>query len=433
MIKKRHIGFGRFLIVVFIVCSPLFVLSSAKAKSEIVFLTWKPNKPGIWHQLISRFQKSHPDIIVRLQIAPHSATTYHAVVTQRLKNKDQSLDVFLMDVTWPREFISAGWVMDLSKRFPESERKKFLKAPIRANSYKGKIFGVPSYIASGIFYYRKDLLKKYNLSVPTTWEEMIKTGQKIREKEKTSHLWTYCAQFKQYEGLVCNMLEIIWSNGGEVFNPASGKINLNSPEVLSAIEFVRDKIIGGNSSPRGVLNYEEPESLSLFIQGRAIFHRNWPYAWSIINDPSMSRVAGLVDVTTLPAFQGKESFSALGGWQFGISAFTNRSEEAWKFVDFMTSYKSQRFLAIESGLAPTREAVYKDKLILQKMPHLTDFLPVFKRARTRPLSPFYPVISQELQRFFSKAISNPDIDISRIAVDTTKRLRKIVKFNIKAR
>ena len=63
---------------------------------------------------------------------------------------------------------------------------------------------------------------------------------------------------------------------------------LDRPAALTAVRFVRDRIIG-EISHRGVLAYEEPESLALFTQGRAIFHRNWPYAWAIANDPEKSQ------------------------------------------------------------------------------------------------------------------------------------------------
>ena len=69
--------------------------SRAEEPQTIVFLTWKPNQPEVWERLIQRFHQTHPKIRVQVQIGPHSSTEYHAIVTQRLKNKDTSVDVFL--------------------------------------------------------------------------------------------------------------------------------------------------------------------------------------------------------------------------------------------------------------------------------------------------------------------------------------------------
>jgi multiple sugar transport system substrate-binding protein len=94
----------------------------------------------------------------------------------------------------------------------------------------------------------------------------------------------------------------------------------------------------------------------------------------------------------------------------------------------MTSKESQKILALESGLAPTRRSVYEDPLIQQKVPHLKAFLPAFETARPRPLSPVYPMISQELQRFFSRAIGEDRSDVPATAKASSVRIKRLVKL-----
>jgi len=401
--------------------------SFAKEPTTLVFLTWKPNQPEVWNRLVKEFHRLNPNIRIKFQVGPHSSTQYHAIVTQRLKNKDTNVDVFFMDVIWPPEFANAGWCMDLTQRFPVQDQEKFLNGPIAANRYKGKIYGVPCYLGAGLFYFRKDLLQKYHYKSPRTWQAMVDQGRMIvgGEKDKTLHI--YSAQFKQYEGLVCDMLEFIWSNGGSVVDQETGQPTLDHPDVINAISFVRDQIIG-KAAPEGAINYEEPESLDLFIQGKAIFHRNWPYAWSVANNPEKSKIAGKVGVGMLPAFAGHHSASTLGGWQFGINRLSRHPQEAWRFVQYMTSDQAQKILALEAGLAPTRRSVYNDPDVQDRMPHLKAFLPAFERARPRPLSPVYPMISQELQRFFSQAIVDQGSNISKLAKSASARIEKLYKL-----
>jgi multiple sugar transport system substrate-binding protein len=302
-----------------------------------------------------------------------------------------------------------------------------LLGPITANSYHGKIYGVPCYLGAGLFYYRKDLLKKYNFTPPSLWEKMLIQGQAITQGESDPGLRIYSAQFKQYEGLVCDMMEFIWSNGGAVIDKKTGQVILAESAAIKAVAFVRDHIIG-KAAPRGVINYEEPESLDLFVQGKAVFHRNWPYAWAVANDPKKSKIAGKIGVGPLPSFQGRGSASTLGGWQFGINRYSKHPAEAWQFIKFMTSHDTQKILALEAGLAPTRRSVYQDPEVLKTMPHLKTFLPAFEKARPRPLSPVYPMISQELQRFFSRAIVDRRSNVSEMAKAASARIEKIVKL-----
>jgi multiple sugar transport system substrate-binding protein len=406
---------------------PVIRPAHADGPTTIVFLTWKPNQPEGWNRLIKRFEREHPDIRIKRQVGPHSSTEYHAIVTQRLRNRDPSVDVFLMDVIWPPEFATAGWALDLSSRFPVREQQDFLTGPMEANTREGGIYGVPCYIGAGLFYYRKDLLEKYGFKPPQTWEEMIAQGETALKGEGDPGLVIYSGQFKQYEGLVCDMMEFIWSNGGAAIDNRTGRVLLDKPAAVQAVSFVRDRIIG-KAAPRGVLNYEEPESLDLFIQGKAMFHRNWPYAWAVADDPETSRVAGRVGMGRLPHFPGHDSASALGGWQFGINRYSKHPEAAWQFIRFMTSAASQKILALESGLAPTRRSVYEDPLIQQKAPRLKAFLPAFEKARPRPLSPVYPMISQELQRFFSRAVAEDKSDIPAMARASSERIKRLVKL-----
>ena len=223
------------------------------------------------------------------------------------------------------------------------------------------------------------------------------------------------------------MLELIWSNGGDILDPETGLVLLGERQVVEAVAFARDRIIG-TAAPRGVVNYAEPESLAVFVQGKAVFHRNWPYAWPILNDPQKSTVAGKVGVGRLPAFEGHPSASTLGGWQFGMSRWSRNPDEAWRFIRFMTSFEAQTVLALEAGLAPTRKAVYSHPQVQEKMPHLVSFLPAFEKARPRPSSPLYPMMSAELQRFFSHAIVRPDSDILELARKSIPRIERIVRL-----
>jgi multiple sugar transport system substrate-binding protein len=392
-----------------LLATPLFA-----AETHIRFVTWRPDRAWVWDQAIADFEAENKGIKVVREIGPHSSTEFHDLVTQKLKNGDPEMDVFFMDVIWPAEFAAAGWAFPLDRFFPPGERKKFLEAPILANSYQGHIYGVPLFIDAGLLYYRRDLLEKYGLLAPRTWPELVDHAKTILAREKDPHLTGFSGQFKQYEGLVCNMMEYVLANGGSLWDEKELEGTLHLPKAKEAVRFVRDRIIG-EISHRGVLAYQEPESLALFTQGRAIFHRNWPYAWEISNDPKRSRVAGKVDIAPLPAFPGGKSVATLGGWQLGISRFSRKPELAWRFVRFMTGKEIQRRIALFTGRAPTRKELYGDPEILKKNPQFRDQFQTFGHAFPRPRTPVYVSLSNILQRYFSSAISVPNSDIDPLA------------------
>jgi multiple sugar transport system substrate-binding protein len=420
--------------IVLLVCLIAFMVSSCEKKGDgtktvVRFVTWKPNQPAVWDEIIGIFEKENPGIRIERETGPHSSTAFHDLLTQKLKNRSTDVDVFFMDVIWPSEFAAAGWAMPLDDLFPRAEREEFLGGAVLANTYQGKIYGVPLFVDSGMLFYRKDLLKKYGYAPPETWEEMVAQARTMvaGEKKAGREIYGFSGQFKQYEGLVCNMMEYILSNGGKMIDPSTGKSDLREKTSIDAVRFVRDKIIG-KIAPRGVLTYQEPESLDLFIQGKAVFHRNWPYAWEVSNNPAQSAIAGKAGIAKLPHFPGGRSYSTLGGWQLGISNYSLRKDAAWKFVKFVTSGRIQRLIAIKSGKAPTRKELYRDTEVLQANPHFAEMEDVFESAYPRPRSPLYPAISNVMQRYFSTAISDSHSDLQKGAGEASEEIDKLVSL-----
>ena len=391
------------------------------------FVTWKADHPQAWDEAIQRFEQDNPHVRIKREIAPHSSTAYHDLLTQKLRNRDGSLDLFFMDVIWPAEFAAAGWALPLDDYFPHGEREKFLPATIASGVYRHRIYGVPSRIDSGMLYYRKDLLEKYGFSPPSTWNELVRQAQTILEGERTTHplLRGYSGQFKQYEGLVCDMLEFVGSHNGSFLTEDGRRSNLTAPESMQAVQFVREQIIQRLATP-AALTYQEPESLAVFIQGKAVFHRNWPYAWGLANDPRHSKIVGKVGVTTLPHFSGGRSTSTLGGWLYGISAYSQHPDEAWAFIEFMASPESQKYFAIHASLAPSRLALYADPEVLHANPQYKDLLPVFRTARPRPRTPVYPIVSHILQRYFSRVLAFPKTDILEEAQEADRKINRFL-------
>ena len=405
----------------------LFVCAMAglAAAAELRFVTWKSEVSEVWNQAIADFERQNPGVKVVSEIGPQSSTQLHDLLTQKLRNRDARLDVFVMDVVWPAEFASAGWALPLDRYFTAAESDKFLKAPMSANRYRGQFFGVPLFIDAALLYYRKDLLDKYNLPPPRTWPELVEQAKSILGREKDAHLVGFSGQFKQYEGLVCNMMEYILGNGGALWDESRLTSALHEPAALAAVRFVRDRIIG-EISHRGVLAYEEPESLALFTQGQAIFHRNWPYAWSVANDAEKSKVAGKVGMTPLPGFSVGSGVATLGGWQIGISRFSQKPDLAWRFASFMTAPELQKRIALATGRAPTRIALYTDPEVAKKIPELKTLRATFDRAVPRPTTPVYVPLSNIMQRYFSSALALPSTNINQRAALAARDMNRVL-------
>ncbi|OGF04820.1 MAG: hypothetical protein A2509_07950 [Candidatus Edwardsbacteria bacterium RIFOXYD12_FULL_50_11] len=368
-------------------------LAMSCAKSGEKSLTWAVGKdPTGRHQaLIEEFQRVHPGVRVNLLEMPESSSAQHDAYVTYLAAGDRTIDVYSIDIIWPAEFAQAGWLLPLDDVLTEKE--DFLPGPLAGCTYRDTLWAVPWFTDAGMLYYRSDLLKKNRLKVPVTWEELIKRASFLSKKYG---MVGYAWQGQQYEGLVCNFLEVLWSCGGELFDD-NGQPLLASREALQAAGIVKE-MFNIKASPLGVLTYKEEESRQLFTSGQAVFMRNWPYAWALSQDTTKgSVVAGKVGMAPLPACRGESSSSCLGGWNLAVSRFSRHPALAKELVLFLTSAESQKEFALKGGRLPTRKSVYHDQKVLEANPHYRDFYCSFITARPRPVRPDYSRISDFLQ------------------------------------
>lgn len=356
--------------------------------------------PQLFRRLLDRFEEENPGIRVKDETLPASTDEQHQFYIINLEGRSSDFDVLSMDVIWVPEFARAGWLRDLSHILPEEERGEFFPGPMKAVTYREKIYAIPWYIDAGLLYYRKDLLREYNFSPPKTWQELITISMHVMEREPG--IYGFVWQGKQYEGLICNVLEYFWSNGGEVVRDGASVIN--SPENMEALQFMEDLIVKYKVTPPLVTTAIEESTRHIFGNGKALFMRNWPYAWNLFEREG-SPVRGKVGVSVLPSFPGNEPAATLGGWQLGVNRHSRRPEAAERLVKFLTSPGAQKTLALGIGYKPSRKSLYQDPDLIREQPFITGLYEVFMKARPRPVTPYYMMITQVMQPEFSAAIS----------------------------
>lgn len=351
-------------------------------------------------ELIEKFEKENPGIKVVEETLPAATDEQHQFYVINLEGGSGEFDVFALDVIWGPEFARAGWLRDLSHTMPPEKREIFFSAPMEAVTWRGGIYAVPWYMDAGILYYRKDLLEKHGFEPPRTWDELVRISKAVMEKEPG--LYGFVWQGKQYEGLVCDALEFIWSAGGAVLE--GGEVVIDSSQNVKALTFMRDLVYKHGVTPELVTTAAEEQARLIFGKGAAVFMRNWPYAWSIYEREG-SPVKGKVGVSVLPHFEGGRSAAALGGWQLGVNARSRRPEEAEKLVEFLTSYEAQKLVAMTIGFKPSLKALYKDPELVAAQPFIPRLYEVFEAARPRPVTPHYIRVSQALQTEFSAVLA----------------------------
>jgi multiple sugar transport system substrate-binding protein len=369
----------------------------------IVFKHAKHPRYAYLANLIRQFEAEHPGIRVREEILPASTDEQHQFYVINLAGRAADFDVIDMDIIWVPEFARAGWLLELTERITPEELAPLNPAALEADRSDGRLWAVPWFVDAGMLFYRRDLLEKHGFEPPATYPELLEQAKQILAGEDNPRLAGFVWQGLQYEGLVCTALEFIRGNGSDVLDGA-GQPNLRAAATIEALEFVDALIRRHRVSPPLVSTLNEEAARHIFQSGRAVFMRNWPYVWRLMNQEG-SPVAGRVGMTLVPHFPGHVSAPTMGGFHLGVNAFSRHPEEALAFLRFMIRSEAQKQILLNVGVLPAHRAVLHDPEVLAALPHLEQLIPALERVRPRPVTPYYLMISQILQPELSAIVA----------------------------
>ena len=343
----------------------------------------EPDGTGVWRDLVDQFNREYPGPPVRLIEGPPATNTREDLYSTSFLSGDASYDIVYSDSIWVAKFAAAGWLRDLTESLSDADRSDFLPAELQAGSYQGKLYRMPAFTDAGVLFYRKDLVHE----PPETFEDLLDLSASLKTADRWGFLW----QGKQYEGLVTVFLEVLWGYGGDWIDARTRQVGLDSPEAIQAVTFLKGTV--GTISPPAVTAYAEEDTRTIFQSGRAVFLRNWPYVWTLIQQPG-GALRDQIGMTPMVHAPGQKSAATLGGWGFGISSYSREPERAWQFVEFITRREQLRQVQQRQGRIPSRTSMIPPEM-----------LPVLEIARPRPSIPEYAQASDILQRWLSAALT----------------------------
>ena len=361
----------------------------ATGTGPITVVTGKDNS-NVWPHLVSEWNSQHPSEKVTLKQQSAEADQQLSDLQQHFQSKDPGYDVVTVDVVWTAEFAAQGWLMPLSGA-NTLDTKPLLPATVKAATYNGTLYAAPYASDGGLLYYRTDLVK----TPPTTWDELINDC-----KGKTSNTITgsqpgcYAGQFAKYEGLTVNAAEAINAAGGQIVKSDGKTPNIDTPQAAKGLDFLVNGFKQGYI-PKEAIGFEETESLNAFQAGKLMFMRNWPYADAILAAKG-SKVAGKFGIAPLPGPNGHGA-SSLGGHSLAVSNYSDHKATALAFVKWMEEPAQQKWNLTQGTLAPVISSLYSDPTLVKKFPYLPTLYKSIQTAVPRPVTPFYPAVTQAIQ------------------------------------
>jgi len=224
--------------------------------------------------------------------------------------------------------------------------KDYPNAYIQASSdASGNIIGMPFRGHPLILFYRKDIFKALNLSVPKTWQDVIKTATTIQQKKPGTEGLSTMYGVSAGQNLF-SWVSMLWGNGGDILDK-SNKPVFNSEKGVQATQTYIDLLRKYKITPEAALTYAEPESSTEMLQGRAAMWVGWWWYWSRFADPKAvaPEVLGNVGFSPAPGWAGGTTANYALVWPVGIFKNSKKQDAGWEFIKYVSSNAVQKKVA----------------------------------------------------------------------------------------
>jgi multiple sugar transport system substrate-binding protein len=313
---------------------------------------------------------SHGAYNIKINFLSTSSDQQRVSLVRRLAANDSSIDILAMDVDWTAEFATAKWLKPVPASLAAQIRSQDLAGPVQTATWQNRLWAVPINSNTELLWYRKDLVP----TPPTTWTQMIQEADQLAAKGQAHYIEE---QGAQYEGLTVWFNSMVNSAGGQIL-AANDKVILSAPAEKAA-EIMKELATSKGADPSLNVSMEGPGQVA-FQNGTAAFMINYPFVWSATQagNPKVFKDMGYAYFPQVtPGIAPKVS---IGGYNLGISAFSEHPNLAFQAVQCLTQDTNQSRNAIKGGLAPVAASIYDQ--------------PAFEKAY-----PFHQLIKQQLQTY----------------------------------
>jgi multiple sugar transport system substrate-binding protein len=244
-------------------------------------------------------------------------------------------------------------------------------------TFDGTQWGIPVAFSTKALYWNKDLFKEAGLdpeTPPKTWAEKIAFAKQITENTDAAG---YGLVAKTFDNTMHQFLHWVYTNNGSVID-ADGNITLNSPQVLAALQALKDITPYSEEGPTA---YEQNEVRAIWLDSGVAMIEAAPGAISRANEAGLNW--GVADLPLGPDAKGPGTLLITDA--LAIFKGTGVEEQAISLAKYITEGERQWAAEMAQGLTPLRPLEPQTSELLKEAPTWKPFLDGIEFGGPEPL------------------------------------------------
>lgn len=331
--------------------------------------------------VLNQIRKEFTDptgIEVEVEIVPLEQVL--AKATQDVQGQLGSYDLYYLDQSWISMFQQdcinpyAYYKDHPELAMPDFDWDDFSK-PLVENiaQVKGQWMGVPFDIPLFILMYRKDLLEKHKIDVPTTYDGFLDAVRKITEAEKGNGVYGTGLQAKSgHYSLECDWSQAVWGHGGSIFTKDK-KFSGNDAQGIEGLKWYQELL---KNAPANSTASTWDGQFEMMHSGQVALVQSWDEFFPGL-DADDSKVKGLWEpAKPLTAkslrsaadagFDERPNLGHQGGSCISLSQYSKNKEAAWIFMQWACCKEIMTRCTLIGGFAPMRNSSFADPRVKAK-------------------------------------------------------------------
>ncbi|GGW26730.1 MULTISPECIES: extracellular solute-binding protein [Streptomyces] len=390
-----------------------------------VTITWwdtsnATNEAPTYQALVKEFEAANKDVKVKYVNVPFDQAQNKFDTAAGSKGAP---DVLRSEVGWTPAFAKKGFFLPLDGTEALADQAKFKPNLIEQAKYEGKTYGVPIVTDTLALVYNKALFAKAGITeAPKSWDDLKKAAATIKDKTGVDGYWgstqAYYAQ------------SFLHGEGTDTVDADGKKITVNSAEAKKAYGTWLGLFDGKGLHKADTTADAYAHIQDAFVNGKVAAIVQGP--WEITNfyKGSAFKDKGNLGIATVPAGSTGKAGAPTGGHNLSVYAGSDAAHQkaALKFLNFMTSAKSQAAVAQKNSTLPTRDDAYTAEV--KADPGIAGYQTVLSAAQPRPALPEYSSLwgplDTELPKIaggkvsLDKGLSNAETAIAKLVPDFSK-------------
>jgi arabinogalactan oligomer / maltooligosaccharide transport system substrate-binding protein len=248
------------------------------------------------------------------------------------------------------QVVTEGLIAEL--KLDKEVTKKFSQSSIDAQTYDGKVYGLPKSSETPVLIYNKDLMAE----APKTMDELYTFSKDFTKGENFGFLALW-DNFYFAHGIIGGMGGYVFNNNNGTLDPED--IGLNNKGAVEGTEYIQKWYTEG-LFPNGIIGENGGSAMDgLFTEGKVAAVMNGPWSFQPYKDAGIN--IGVAALPTLPNGDHVKTFMGVKGWH--VSAYSKNQEWAVKFLEFITNDENAKYRFEQTAEVPTNVALLEDSAI----------------------------------------------------------------------